>query len=192
MSLKVIKASAQLEKQDEFHLARLILLLNSFDDAESKFIEGITKLAKLDFLLRYPNCLDRVVKAKSLTKAKGNKAARDAQPIMEEETKTIEAKMIRFRYGPWDDRYRRWIGLLIARGLVDAFLDNKTVNLKITNSGKLIATRIASQHEFHQISMRSDLVIQLVGSMGATALKNYIYEIVPEITSMKWGDEISI
>jgi hypothetical protein len=190
MSLKIVKAAAQLEKQDDFHLARLLLLLNAYDSSSKNSIEGITKLAKLDFLLRYPTCLDRVLK--SQTKAKSIKLAEAARPIEEKEVRTIESKMIRFRYGPWDDRYRRWIGLLVAKGLVIAFLDNKTVNLKVTEAGKLIASQLAAQSEFQQLSTRSELVVKLVGKMAATALKNYIYEIVPEITAMKWGDEIAL
>ncbi|MCB2411118.1 hypothetical protein [Hymenobacter lucidus] len=190
MSLKIVKAAAQLEKQDDFHLARLLLLLNAYDKASKNSMEGITKLAKLDFLLRYPTCLDRVLK--SQTKVNSIKAAARAQPIEENEIRTIESKMIRFRYGPWDDRYRRWIGLLVAKGLVIAFLDNKTVNLKVTDVGHTVAEQLAEQSEFHQLSTRSELVVQLVGKMAATALKNYIYEIVPEITAMKWGDEISL
>lgn len=190
MSLKIVKAAAQLEKQDDFHLARLLLLLNAYDQTSKNSIEGITKLAKLDFLLRYPTCLDRVLK--SQTKPNSIKLANQAQPIEEQETKTIESKMIRFRYGPWDDRYRRWIGLLVAKGLVIAFLDNKTVNLKVTEAGKSVANQLAAQSEFKQLSTRSELVVKLVGKMAATALKNYIYEIVPEITAMKWGDEIAL
>lgn len=35
--------------------------------------------------------------------------------------------MIRFRYGPWDDRYRRWIGILVAKGLAETSLKGHTV-----------------------------------------------------------------
>jgi hypothetical protein len=33
------------------------------------------------------------------------------------------------------------------------------------------------------------MVIKAVGSMTATKLKDFVYEIVPEITGMKWGEE---
>lgn len=190
MSLQIVKAAAQLEKQDDFHLARLLLLLSAYDKMSKNAVEGITKLAKLDFLLRYPTCLDRVLK--SQTKVNSIKLAAKAQPIDEKEVRTIESKMIRFRYGPWDDRYRRWIGLLMAKGLVIAFLDNKTVNLQVTAAGQAIAEQLTAQREFQQLATRSELVVKLVGKMAATVLKNYIYEIVPEITAMKWGDEISL
>jgi hypothetical protein len=41
------------------HLAPLLLLLDSFaDDSRNPSVDGLTKLAKLDFLLRYPVMLE--------------------------------------------------------------------------------------------------------------------------------------
>jgi hypothetical protein len=96
MSLRLIKTAATIENTDEFHQARLLLLLNaaSGHGDDLKPVDGIMKLAKMDFLLRYPNCLARVMDA--LPKPK--RAAQVAIP--EEDLDTVEAKMIRFRYGP--------------------------------------------------------------------------------------------
>ena len=45
---KIIKS---LEANEEVHLARLLILLGTFDErSTNKEIEGLTKLAKLDFL----------------------------------------------------------------------------------------------------------------------------------------------
>ena len=47
---------SDLEENDELHEARLILLLRAFaGDAGDEAVEGLTKLAKLDFLLRLPH-----------------------------------------------------------------------------------------------------------------------------------------
>jgi hypothetical protein len=114
MSLRLVKAVAETENLDDFHLGRLLVLLGSADARKStpltraKAVEGITKLAKLDFLLRYPTCLERALR--ELGRDPGEA---DVQP---RERTSIEAKMVRFRYGPWDARYRRWLGLLAARG----------------------------------------------------------------------------
>jgi hypothetical protein len=180
MSLRIAKAAVQVEQQDDFHLARLLIMLNNFDEMGTKaYVEGITKLAKLDFLLRYPLCLERVIQ---------DKGKKLKQPIVipENEINTIESKMIRFRYGPWDERYRRWISILVSKGLISAF------HLKITPLGKGIATSFCALPEFEELNRRSKIVVQLVGNMAATALKNYVYKIVPEITSMKWGNEINL
>ena len=99
MSIKVIHLAAEIEDTNDFHVARLLLLLKYAAGRTDKPVQGIMKLAKMDFLLRYPNCLVRVLKAL------GKKQA--AESIPEEERNTIEARMIRFRFGPWDKRYRR-------------------------------------------------------------------------------------
>src|SRR5689334_3810083 len=96
MSLKVIHLAAEIENTDDFHIARLLLLLNAAAGRTNKPIQGIMKLAKMDFLLRYPNCLVRVLKALG--------KQQQTQSISEEERNTIEARMIRFRFGPWDKR----------------------------------------------------------------------------------------
>src|ERR1700687_705743 len=67
MSLRLVKAVAETENLDDFHLGRLLVLLGSADARRNtaatkpKAVEGITKLAKLDFLLRYPTCLERAL-----------------------------------------------------------------------------------------------------------------------------------
>ena len=66
MGLSVLKAAADAEKVDGLHLACLVVLLRSADKrgkAGPKPVEGITKLAKLDFLLRYPVYLERALMA---------------------------------------------------------------------------------------------------------------------------------
>ena len=100
MSLRLVKAVAETENLDDFHLGRLLVLLGSADARKStpvtkaKAVEGITKLAKLDFLLRYPTCLERALKELGRDPGEANVQAR--------ERTSIEAKMVRFRYGPWD------------------------------------------------------------------------------------------
>lgn len=142
------------------------------------------KLAKMDFLLRYPNCLVRALKAI------GKEAA--AQEIPEEERNTIEARMIRFRFGPWDKRYRRWIGLLVAKGLAHTYLEGRTVNVKLTRAGIEVAAQLSNLDEFHSIAKRSQIVASAVGGYSATKLKDFIYKVFPEIVDMQWGRHIEL
>ena len=45
MSLRIAKAAVQVEQQDDFHLARLLIMLNNFDEMGTRaYVEGITKL----------------------------------------------------------------------------------------------------------------------------------------------------
>ena len=186
MSLNVLKAAADAESADGLHLARLLVLLRSADKANKdkpKPIEGITKLAKLDFLLRYPIYLERAL-------IRLGKSP-DAAAVMPRERTTIETKMIRFRYGPWDGRYRRWLSLLSARGLITLSMSGRKIEIGLTDGGRAAADDLIARPTFRDFADRGGVVIKTVGSMPATKLKDFVYEIVPEITGMKWGEEIA-
>lgn len=182
MSLGLVRQIAAAEADDGLHLARLLLLLREAEGPSKKAVEGITKLAKLDFLLRYPNCLERALVAS------GRRAA-DAAVTPQERT-TIESKMIRFRYGPWDARYRRWIGLLVARGLAITFVKGVTVHVQLTDPGRDLAEIVARLESFQLLATRSHLIVGAVGKMSATKIKAFVYDVFPELSSMKWGEEI--
>lgn len=184
MSLRIVHLAADIEKSDDFHLSRILILLSASSGRTNKPIQGIMKLAKMDFLLRYPNCLARVLE--NLGKKK------EADKIPLEQRNTIEARMVRFRYGPWDVRYRRWIALLVSKSLVEAYIEGRTVNIRLTERGSAVAVSLCEKAEFEELSHRGKLVSTAVGSMGATALKEYIYKVIPEIVDMKWGKEITL
>src|SRR5690349_10400694 len=86
--------------------ARLLLLIDAFS-AEGEHLQGRVKLAKLDFLLRYPRFFERAMKAR------GRKRI-----VTDAEDPAIEERMVRFRYGPWDPAYYSLIGRLLGRGLI--------------------------------------------------------------------------
>ena len=189
MSLRLVKAAAETENMDDFHLGRLLVLLRSSDirrdtlETKAKAVEGITKLAKLDFLLRYPTCLERAL-------GYVNKDPHAAEVKPRERT-SIESKMIRFRYGPWDPRYRRWLGLLSARGLVQLRVSGNTVHIGLTDPGRALADLFRDDPLYDDVKRRSDVIAKTFGSLSATKLKNFVYDVVPEITNLKWGDEIT-
>jgi hypothetical protein len=180
----LVRAVAETENLDDFHLSRLLVLLRSADarGTAAHTVEGITKLAKLDFLLRYPTCLERALVAL-------DKDPATAQVEQRERT-SIESKMIRFRYGPWDARYRRWLGLLVARDLVTLNLEGHTIHVGLTEQGRKIADQFRQEPLHRQLARRSDILIAAVGKMSATALKKFVYKIAPEIVDLKWGEEI--
>src|ERR1700730_1830995 len=98
-----------LDRDENIHLGRLLLLLNAFDRGEAgrPAIEGITKLAKLDFLLRYPTYFERAMLVRKVNPKR--------IPIEDYERKTVEAQMVRYRFGPWDHRYRRFLNIMAAK-----------------------------------------------------------------------------
>lgn len=186
MSLSVLKAAADAENADSLHLARLVVLLRSADKrgkTQGKPVEGITKLAKLDFLLRYPLYLERAL----LSLGKPPESA----AVLPRERTTVETKMIRFRYGPWDSRYRRWLSLLSARGLISLSMSGRKIEIGLTDAGRALADDLAERPAFQDLAARGTVIMKAVGAMPATKLKDFVYQIVPEITGMKWGEEIA-
>lgn len=184
MALELVQALAKTELDDHLHMARLLMLLDAHSGKTNRPVEGVTKLAKLDFLLRYPNCLERalIAKHKSIAEAR----------IQDFERTTIESKMVRFRYGPWDHRYRRWIALLVGKGLIHAGIEGKTVKLWLTDAGHSAAKTLKSLPDLGDLSGRAKLVAKAFGALSGTALKDFVYETFPEITTMRWGDAIDI
>src|SRR4051812_42593362 len=182
MSLRLIKAVAETENLDDFHGSADARRSTAITKA--KAVEGITKLAKLDFLLRYPTCLERALGelGKDPTEA----------AVHPRERTSIEAKMVRFRYGPWDARYRRWLGLLVARGLVTLGVEGRTVQIGLTDAGRAVAGRFREDPSFAELARRADVVVNAVGPMSAARLKDFVYEAIPEIIDMKWGEEIAL
>jgi hypothetical protein len=184
MALELARALAATERDDNFHLARLLLLLRAQSGDRKKPIDGLTKLAKLDFLLRYPNSLERALVADGRD--------REEAKLDDFERTTIESKMIRFRYGPWDHRYRRWVALMVAKGLASVWVKGKTVNIALTNEGISAADQLRTSSAMQPIYGRAALISRRFGSKSGTALKNFVYEAFPELTDMKWGEEILI
>jgi hypothetical protein len=184
MSLRLVRAVAKAERSDDLHIGRLMVLLDAASGKRgTKTIEGIMKLAKLDFLLRYPNCLERTL---AVTTHNPEDAA-----VQPHERNTIETKMVRFRYGPWDSRYRRWIGLMVAKGLGRTFVQGNTVHVGLTEKGRDVARALKETDDFSLLASRSELIVKAVGSLSGTRLKEFVYEQFPEVVSMRWGEEIT-
>lgn len=184
MALELARTLAATERDDHLHMARLLLLMAAHAGKKRRPVEGLTKLAKLDFLLRYPNCLERALAADG--------ADASVAGIQEFERTTIESKMIRFRYGPWDHRYRRWVALLAARGLVLASVVGRTVNIWPTDEGLEVAAALADTDALEDVADRARLVAKRFGARSGTKLKDFVYSTFPELTEMKWGEEIQI
>lgn len=169
-------------EQNEIHMARLLVLLKLFGGRWGKKpINGLTKLVKLDFLLRYPNYLDKSLKAIDI---KTNKIK-----IKDYEKRTVESKMVRFRYGPWDPRYRHFINLLVSKELVDVNIKGRTIYVNLTDNGVVKANKLIDNPSFKEITLRAEILQQNFDRSG-TYLKNFIYKTFPEITTLGLGEAI--
>lgn len=165
--------------------ARVLLLIDAFSRTKGgrpRYLEGRIKLAKLDFLLRYPHHLARVLAAHGASVA--DVAAIDTNDA------PLDARMMRYRYGPWDPAYYAVLGSLIGRGLVEvAPLDGKRgFGYRTTESGLGVAAGLREDECFTRLMLRLALIVRHLDKSGNT-LKNYLYEL-PEVADATWGEEV--
>jgi len=160
--------------------ARLLLLISAFT-TERGSLDGRTKLAKLDFLLRYPNYLQRALMIRE------GKAGTRRAPLLNEDT--VESRMVRYRYGPWDPSYFALLGGLIGRGLVDSVPTPKGIAYRTTAKGKELAAALSKTEPWSDISSSCRL-LRAKFDLSGTSLKKFIYEHFPEIVRADWGKQL--
>jgi hypothetical protein len=166
--------------------ARLLLLIDAFShkaNGTPRYLEGRVKLAKLDFLLRYPRYLQRILIAHGAH-------LRDVETIDPDEA-PLDARMMRYRYGPWDPSYFAVLGSLIGRGLVEvAPLSGPSgFGYRTSAKGSELAADLRSDEIFTRMSDRLRLLRRYLDLSGNT-LKQYVYEL-PEISDATWHEELS-
>jgi len=172
-----------LDSNENVHLARILVLLRAFQEPNRPAVKGITKLAKLDFLLRYPSCLQRALRARGVKD--------ELIPVDDFEALTIEARMVRYRFGPWDHRYRKFLNILAARGLVSAVLDGQTISIDLTHSGAALAEQLIASPAFGRVFARAQLLKRHL-DLKARALMEFIYETFPELETLQFNEGIEI
>ncbi len=163
------------------HAARLLLLLCAFG-ADRKPLNGLTKLAKLDFLLRYPVFLERLLEADSIDWPE-HSAPTDAERL------EVEEPMIRYKYGPWDQAYYPILGSLISRGLVKMSTSQRTRTFALTESGKAAAEALAQIDAWRLTVARSTLLSEYFDLTG-NRLKDRIYGELPDAIDRPMWEQI--
>jgi hypothetical protein len=165
----------------EFHAARLMLLIfvcgvKSRRDKSIK-IEGLTKLAKLDFFLRYPEFFQRVARHLNKTVASGSESK-------------VESKMIRFHYGPWDERYYQVLPFLEARGLLKINREKSTYNFCLTETGTDVSRTLLANEAFKDLAKNLEEVKAVLAGFNGTKLKNLVYDLFEKEVASKNLNEI--
>lgn len=160
----------------EFHAARLLLLIY-FSRGTTKKIEGRTKLAKMDFLIRYPTYLAEAARIKSISAS----IKTTARP---------ESRMIRYKYGPWDANYYNIFAYVVAKGFIDIEpTKSKGDVFWLTNKGEFAAEELQGP-EFEELKKRCLLVHKLFGDVSGNTIKAFIYKYFTEIIDQPMGAEI--
>ncbi len=177
-----LKVLIGLEEDRPLHHARLLVLLLAFwGDDNSRTVEGLTKLAKLDFLLRYPTYLERAIQQRG-----GDPAKVGVRP---EERISVESRMIRYRYGPWDERYREFLNELVGMDLVHVVVNGRTIHIGLTEQGRQRAEALGHLAAYDDVRRRARLLKSRL-NLSATNLMRFVYDTFPEIADLRFREEI--
>lgn len=145
----------------EFHAARLLLLFKFCGTAGR--IDSLTKMAKLDFFVRYPEFFN---KACAVLGIQAHSASR-----------SVESSMIRFHYGPWDDRYYHVLAYLESKGLLSVTKRNTAYVFVLTEAGKGVAGELSKDRSFSTLIEQMRRVKKALGSKAGSTLKKLIYSV---------------
>ena len=160
--------------------ARLLLLIDIFS-LNAGMLQGRTKLAKLDFLLRYPKFFERAMALRNVDVH----IARD-----ESAANNIEQRMVRYRYGPWDPAYYALLGALLGRGLITTVPERNYLGFRATAAGHDIACQLARSDAWEAVAARATLLRRTFRTHTGTFLKDWIYRHFPEVTQASWGEAL--
>jgi hypothetical protein len=160
----------------EFHAARLLLLLY-YSKGKIKKIEGRTKLAKLDFLVRYPTYLAEAARIKHVK----SDIKTTARP---------ESRMIRYKFGPWDDKYYNIFAYIVAKGFINIEPTRSKGDIfYLTKKGAFAAEELNTP-EFQEIRERCILAHKIFGDVSGNTIKEFIYHYFTDVIEKPLGAEI--
>ena len=163
--------------------ARVLLLITAFSGKRSKSrtLEGRVKLAKLDFLIRYPTYLIRILRYRGVEEP--------TIALIDSEGNPLHDRMIRYRYGPWDPSYYAVLGSLIGRGLIEAVPISRGIGYRTTELGRHVVGLILSDDTWAGINQHAKLARRHLDLAGTT-LKDLLYKAIPEMTHAEWYEEL--
>ena len=157
-----------------YHQTRVLLLVKAVaaDPGHQRKLDGLTKLAKLDFLVRYPALAPVVLDELTYGDPKMHLSDDEVSAPTE-----VDDPMTRYKYGPWDDRYYPVVGALVSRGLLRYVKGRRgSVALTPTSAGKKFADEIVAQEPlWNDIADRCEAVAKASAGLTGNALKERIY-----------------
>jgi hypothetical protein len=173
-----------------YHVARLLILIGRCGKPRSSpinlpAIAGRTLLAKLDFFMRYPIYLQRagVLLDKPCTED-------DLGIKQTEDVNTVESRMVRYLYGPWDYIYYTAIAYMVGKRLIEPPLASTIDTFRLTMQGTAVLRQIEDDPAFDDLVRRANTIYKLFNSYSGSRLKLFIYENFPEVVNRGLGESI--
>lgn len=173
-----------------YHVARLLILIGVCGTPQNNqtklpSVQGRTLLAKLDFFMRYPKYLQKAgsILGKELT---------DGQLgiYSTEEVNTVESRMIRYLYGPWDEIYYVALAYMIGKGIIEPLRPSKVDIFKITPFGKTLLQTLKADDVFNDLFARGETIYHLFNGYSGSRLKDFIYTYFADVVNRDIGEVI--
>lgn len=153
----------------DYHVARLLLVVDAFGGKDRDWFVGLTKLAKVDFLLRYPRALQDFMASRELQLP-------EELSVTNLEEQSVESPMIRYRFGPWDNQYYAMVGRMVGTKLAEqARGDRNEVLIRLTQLGRERAADIGRSAEWRVTAGRARLLAEVVADQSGSALATELY-----------------
>ncbi|MGV9310345.1 hypothetical protein ACWDLG_43860 [Nonomuraea sp. NPDC003727] len=168
-----------IRQESLYHEARVLILVCQFTQPGEPF-RGLTKLAKIDFLLRYPVMAERLLPAG---------AAGPGIAPTDDERQAVESRMIRYKYGPWDDRYYPILGALVGKRLATFARVDGSTEITLTDAGRDLGTALESTSPWAVVAERARFLRSHFDLPGRD-LKDLIYEQLPDVVALPLRSEI--
>lgn len=166
--------------------ARLLLLIDAFSRSSRgpRTLEGRVKLAKLDFLLRYPRHLATVLAER------GNSTPAARADLIDQDS-PLESRMMRYRYGPWDPSHFAILGALVGRRLIEVVpaATSQALGYRTTPSGAALVEDLLTDGAFDELQERIVLLRRHLDLTGEN-LKKILYDL-PEVADATWHQELA-
>ncbi|WP_300614420.1 hypothetical protein [Trebonia sp.] len=162
-----------------YHQARVLILIDAVAGTprNANKLDGLTKLAKLDFLLRYPALAPKVLDSLDPDDNRLHLSTEQTDRPTD-----VESPMVRYKYGPWDHRYYPVIGALVSRGLVRYAKGRRgNVALAPTTAGRRFARDLAATTGWAEVRDRSMAIAEASAGLTGNALKDLIYGRLAEL-----------
>lgn len=173
-----------------YHVARLLILIGHCGKPQSgtgklPAITGRTLLAKLDFFMRYPNYLKlaSIELGESCTE-------NDLGISKSEDLNTVESRMVRYLYGPWDSMYYVGLAYMIGKGLIEPPIASKVDVFRLTPKGKTVLRNLEADPAFSDLVRRANTIYRFFNAYTGSRLKLFIYQKFPEVVNRKLGESI--
>lgn len=145
----------------EFHAVRLLFLLRYCGQANT--IRGLTKMAKLDFFVRYPRFFALACEHLGLATLPTYSG--------------VESHMIRFHYGPWDQRYYHVLSYLEGKRLITLSQEGNTYVISLTHLGHEVTDTLSRDDTFNVLREQISRVGEVLGNKRGNQLKEMVYQL---------------